>query len=122
MNSIYILIRIVKLFFLVLQYIWKFRNEILFVIRNIYLMEDIFIVVEINNKWILFYVSIRLKLGNVIKFFIWEIFFLECFKYNFDCSFRKEIGIVGVRLIVRNENGLFMCVGMVRIYNVLFVL
>lgn len=85
-------------------------------------MEDIFIAVETNNKWISFYVSTRSKLGNAIKPSTWETPSLECFKYNFDCSFRKEIGIAGVRLIVRNENGLFMCAGMVRIHNVLSAL
>ncbi|WZZ89195.1 hypothetical protein YC2023_117774 [Brassica napus] len=106
----------------VLWYIWKSMNELLFAKRNVHLMEDIFIAVETNDEWISFYVSTKSKLGNAIKRYTWETPSLGWFKCNFDCSFRKEIGIAGVGWIVRNENRLFMCAGMVRIHNVLSAL
>lgn len=68
--------------------IWKLRNEYFFDKRNVYFIEDVYRVIDVNMEWYRNDIYIILLLRRYfVKFYKWDFLLRDWVKCNFDYSF-----------------------------------
>lgn len=104
--------------FWTLWYIWKSRNEFIFIKRNVHPMEDARRAKEANDEWASNVLSTVRSLVRVSRQSTWDPPPLGWLKCNFNCSYKRELSETGIGWILRDHDGKFISCGGARIYGI----